>query len=126
VTDQKLTVAEAVAKMVDIRNERRTIAKRDKELTEAWRLLEFDLIARLDEQGMEKASTGVGTATITETILPQVVDWDEFYEYMVETDQLHLLQKRPAAAAFRELLESGEQPKGVEPYTQRSIGLRKA
>jgi hypothetical protein len=126
-TDQQLTTAELVAEMVEIREEKRKIKAREKELNERWRTLELELLIRLDDQGMEKASVkDVGTASINETVLPQVVDWDSFYEYIKENDALFLLQRRPAAAAYRELLESDQTVPGVEPYTQRSIGLRKA
>lgn len=125
-TNQKLTTAEIVKLMVEIRDEKRTLKAREKELNERWRSLEMELLIRLDEQGMEKAATKDGTASITETILPQVVDWDAFNAHILENDALFLLQRRPAAAAYRELLESGEVVPGVEPYTQRSIGLRKA
>ena len=124
-TDQTLTTKQLVARMVEVRDERRTISTRDKELIEAWRSLETELLVRLDEQGVEKASTEDGTASINEVVLPQVGDWDEFYKYMVDNDSLYLLQKRPAAAAFRELNESGVVIPGVVPYIQRSIGLRK-
>jgi hypothetical protein len=125
-SDQPLTTAQIVAKMVAIRDEKRKIEERKKELNEEWRSLEFELLVRLDEQGMEKASTKDGTASINETILPQVVDWDAFYEHILEERAMHLLQRRPAAAAYRELLEAGEVVPGIEPYTQRTIGLRKA
>lgn len=122
---QPLTTAEIVKKMVDIRDERRKISARDKELIDEFRPLEMELIVRLDEQGMEKASTKDGTASINETVLPQVVDWDEFYEWIKENDAFYMLQKRPAAAAFREHLDSGEEIAGVVAYTKREIGLRK-
>lgn len=122
---QPPTTAEIVAQMVEYREERRRIGARDKELIDLVGSLELELLIRLDEQGMEKVSTAAGTATINETVLPQVIDWDEFYAYMVENDALYLLQKRPAAAAFREMQESGQSVPGVEPYTKRTIGLRK-
>jgi hypothetical protein len=37
---------------------------------------------------------------------------------------LHLLQRRPATAAFRELQEAGEAVPGLEPFTKRAISLR--
>ena len=123
--DKPLTTADIVQKMVDIRDERRSISKRDKELIEEWRSLELEMLTRLDEQGMEKASTKEGTASINETILPNVVDWDALFAHIKECDAFFLLQRRPAAAAFRELLASGEEVPGIEPYTQRTIGLRK-
>ena len=122
---QPLTTAEIVARMVAIRDERRKISSHDKELIEEYRPLEMELIVRLDEQGMEKASTAAGTASINETVLPQVVDWDEFYEWIKETDSFYMLQKRPAAAAYRELQDSGQEVAGIVPFTKREIGLRK-
>jgi hypothetical protein len=122
---QPLTTAQIVQRMVEIRDERRKIGAVDKELIDEYKPLELELIIRLDEQGMEKASTSHGTASITETVLPQVVDWDAFYEWIKENDAFYMLQKRPAAAAYRELQDSGEEVAGLVPYTQRSIGLRK-
>lgn len=124
-TDQPLTTAEIVSQMVEIRDEKRKIKAREKELNESWRSLELELLIRLDDQGMEKASTKDGTASINEVVLPQVVDWDAFNQHILDNEALYLLQRRPAAAAYREHLESGDTIPGVEPYTQRSIGLRK-
>lgn len=121
----QLTTSDIIAKMAEVRDERRRISTRDKELVAEWRNLEMELLTRLDEQGMLKASTGDGTASITETVLPQVVDWDAVYAHIQETGDFYLLQKRPAAAAFRELHQSGEVIPGIEAYTKREISLRK-
>lgn len=122
---QQVTTGNIVKRMIEVRDERRTIASRDKDLIVEWKSLESELILRLDDQGMESAKTAAGTASISETILPNVVDWDAFYTYMKEEDALHLLQRRPSAAAFRELNDSGMTIPGVDAYTQRTIGLRK-
>lgn len=122
---QPLTMADIINQMKAVREERRELSARDKELVADWRALEAELMHQLDEQGMTKASSIVGTATITETILPNVVDWDAFYGYIKEEDAFHLLQRSPTAAAFREMNSSGQQVPGVEPYTQRKISLRK-
>lgn len=124
--NKEVTTADLIARLVDIREEKRKIKAREKELNEEWRSLELEALIRLDDQGMDKASTKRGTISIGENILPQVVDWDAFGEHIIQNDALFLLQRRPAAAAYRELLESGEAVPGVEPYTQRSINLRKA
>lgn len=121
-----VTTSVIIAKLVEVRDEKRRLKEREKELIEEWRSLEMELLVRLDEQGMKKASTDDGTASITEVIVPQVVDWDAVYEHIKETGDFYLLQKRPAAAAFRELNDSGEVIPGMEPYTKRSISLRKS
>ena len=125
-TSPQLTTSDIIAKLVAVRDERRSIGEREKELTEAWRSLEMELLVRLDQQGVKKASTDDGTASITEVVLPSVVDWDAVYEHIKESGDFYLLQKRPAAAAFRELNDSGIIIPGMEPYTKRSISLRKA
>jgi len=125
-SETPLSTGDIIARMVDVRDERRRISSRDKELIEDWRSLEMELLLRLDDQGMKKASTDAGTASITEQILPQVVDWDALYAHIHENEAYFLLQRRPAAAAFRELNASGEVIPGIEPFTQRTISLRKA
>ena len=117
--------SDIIDKMVACRDERRRISERDKELIQDWKSLQLELITRLDEQGMKKATVDSGTASITETILPQVTDWDKLHEHIKETDSFFLLQRRPAAAAFRELHASGEEIPGMEAFTQRTISLRK-
>lgn len=111
--------------LVTCRDERRRIADRDKELISVWKTLEEELLNRLDEQGMLQGKTAAGTASITETIVPNVVDWDALQEHIQETGDFHLLQKRPAAAAFRELHASGEVIPGMEAFNKRTISLRK-
>jgi hypothetical protein len=123
--EQTITTADLIQKLVDIREEKRRIKAREKELNEQWRSLELEALVRLDEQGMDKASSKTGTISIGENVLPQVVDWDQFGQHILDNEALYLLQRRPAAAAYRELLASGEEIPGVEPYTQRSINLRK-
>ena len=111
--------------LVTCRDERRRIADRDKELVSVWKTLEEELLNRLDEQGMLQGKSVAGTATITETIVPNVVDWDALQDHIKETGDFHLLQKRPAAAAFRELHASGEEIPGMEAFNKRTISLRK-
>ena len=123
-TSPPLTTSAIIAKLVECRDEKRRIKEREKELIEEWRTLEMELLVRLDEQGMKKASTNDGTASVTEVVLPQVVDWEAVYAHIQETGDFYLLQKRPAAAAFRELNDSGEAIPGIEAYTKRSISLR--
>ena len=125
-TSPQKPTSDIIAALVAVRDERRDIGTRDKELVEKWRSLEMELITRLDEQGMLKASTVTGTASITETVVPQVVDWEAVYEHIKETGDFYLLQKRPAAAAFRELQASGIEIPGMEPYTKKTISLRKS
>lgn len=122
---QGLSTGDIVRRMREVRDERRRISERDKELVDEWRKLELELLTRLDEQGQDMARVkDVGTATITEKTLPQVVDWDEFYDYIKDQDALYLLQRRISTSAWNELMNSGIDVPGVTPYVQRQISLR--
>ena len=124
-TSPQVPTSAIIAQLVEVRDEKRRLRERTEELTDQWRTLEMELMRRLDEQGMLKASTKSATASVTEVIVPQVVDWDALHDHIKDTGQFYLLQKRPAAAAFREVNASGEVIPGMEPYTKRSISLRK-
>ena len=108
-----------------IREERRRLKRLDSELSQSWSDLEALLINQLDAQGVNKASTDAGTATVNETVLPKVEDWDALYAHLKETDSLYLLQKRVSSAAFREQHEAGLTVPGISPFVNRQIALRK-
>ena len=120
-----LTSEEYVSGLTAIRNERKKLDDRKKELVAEWRDLESGLLALLDSQGAKSVGTGTGTATITENILPTIKDWDVLTAYIIQNDATHLLQRRVSSAAFRELQLAGVDIPGVEPYTQRQISLRR-
>lgn len=131
------TIAQLMSRLFEIREERKQLALRDKELVEEWEGIEGVLLAKLDEQGSVRISSKDGTASIGKQVLPLVEDWDAFYGYIKENDAFHLLQRRPATNAYRELLEAdsaahqGEEDSdrppvvpGVRPIEKRSINLR--
>ncbi len=114
-----------IERMVAIREERRRLKRLDSELSQSWSDLEALLINQLDAQGVNKTSTDAGTATVNETVLPKVEDWDALYAHLKKTDSLYFLQKRVSSAAFREQHEAGLTVPGIAPFVQRSISLRK-
>ena len=121
----KRTPGELMDLMTVIRDERRYLAEKDSLLHDQWRALEAELLLLLDEQGMKRASNDNVTATVTVESVPNVQDWDEFLEFCRESDSMHLLQRRVATRAWRELLQADMPVPGVEPYSQRKISLRK-
>jgi hypothetical protein len=100
--------------MFEIRAERKKLADRDKELVAEWESLEAILLGRLEEQGSVRVSSKQGTASIGTQVLPIVEDWDEYWAYMRDNDAPHLLQRRPAVNAYRELLEVALKEAGID------------
>lgn len=118
------TLGAIIDRMTVLRDERRVIAARDKELVESYELLEKQLIALFKEQGTEAGSSKIATATMSTTPIPVVEDWDAYYAYMRENDALYLLQRRAAVGALNELKDAGVVPPGVRFIDKDSISLR--
>lgn len=121
----QLTPGEIIAEMLEIRNEKTNIKKREKLLTESWRELEAKLMKIGKDLGMKRMASDVATATITEETLPMILDWDEVHKYIIENDACHVLQRRLSTAVYRELAAAGIEIPGTEPYIKESISLRK-
>lgn len=111
--------------MFQLREQKRAINADLKDIDEQYKGLEQQLIDSLDKDDLQQTRSANATATISETTVPSVSDWDAFYDYVRENDALHLLERRVAAAPWRELVESDEPVPGTEPFTKRSINLRR-
>lgn len=132
-----LTVSEIMAKLFKIRRIRKRISDRDSVMVAEWERLEEILLGKMSEQGSVRVSSKLGTASISEQTLPIVEDWDAFYDWLWENRAFHLLQRRVAVGAYRELIdadkaahsgeEEAERPPvvpGTRPITKKSINLR--
>ena len=82
-TQETFSTGVIVERLVAIREERRRLKRLDSELSQSWRDLEALLINQMDAQGVTKASTDAGTATVSETGLHKVEDWDGLYAHPV-------------------------------------------
>ena len=124
-TKQPQTTGEIIARMFEIRKERKEISTKDKQLIAEWERWEEAIKSKLKEQGDDviSISSTLGTATLTSTEVPSVDDWDAFYDWIWETRSFHLLQRRVAANAFRELHEAGQAIPGVRAVDKKDISL---
>ena len=111
--------------MFDLREKKKELEARVKDINEQMTLLEAELMNKLDD---EKQTMGRGlsaSASITNTEIPMVEDWEEFGQYLIDNDALYLLQRRVAVRAFRELKDAGEVIPGTTTFPKRAISLRK-
>lgn len=114
-----------IDEMYKLREEMQGYTSKAKKLKEQMDLLESAIINRLDIDETTMSRGKAASAILTETVVPKIDDWDEFYNYIQENEAFHLLQRRPATTACRETLEAGEQIAGVSTFTKRAISLRK-
>lgn len=115
-------IKDLVAKKAKLTKANTVVDKLKKEVAEST----DRLMAAMDAVGTLTAATRVKTATINETELANVKDWDKYHAWLRKQNRLYMLERRPAQAAFREYLENSrghKPPPGVEVFKKRTISL---
>ncbi len=123
----KQTIGDLIDNLFELREDIRAQNKIIDGLKGEKAEIEAQLMERLDAQGIDKSAGEVATVSISENIVPNVEDWDSFYKFISRYKRFDLLERRAAAAPFRELLEDrrGKPIPGVQSYPKRTLNLRK-
>lgn len=111
--------------LIKLRNQKREAEAVVKDLEEKFNAMMADVQAALESAGLEKASGTLGTASIKKSVVPSVQDWDKFYAFIKKGNLFHLLERRAAAAAYREQLElrKNKPIPGVVSFEKTTVGL---
>ena len=119
------TIGSLIDKMKKIAVERSELSAKDKALSEEQKLLEAQIIEAMDAQETRVAEGKIAKASIVEAEEPQNNDWDAFIKWARKTNNLHLIQRRISAPAWREIraLKKAEVP-GIGVFLMRSLNLR--
>jgi hypothetical protein len=127
------TIGSLIDKLFGVREKRRALAKEDEALAKEVEQLTADILAQLDAQGMDKASSKKATASISHVTVANVTDWDKFHAFVKKTGFFHLLQRRVSDPSYREVVEIASTDKkmakalaeaGVEPFVKTNLNLR--
>jgi len=106
------------------REEIRELDAKRKKLVAERTALESSIIERLDDDGVSSAKGVKASVSISENVVPVVDSWEAFYDYIIETKQPYLLERRPSVSSFRELLDSGVAVPGLQPFKKRTLNIR--
>lgn len=93
-------------------------------LKEEGKLLEGELQLAAEAQGLSRGGGKTSTWTLEPVVVPQATDWPAFYAYMAKKKYFHLLQRRPAVKACRELWERGITIPGMDKYTSTRVTVK--
>jgi len=85
--------------------------------------VEMELLTQLTDQSMSHAKFEIGSVSITESIVPSVKDWSIVHNYLRETNQLYLLERRVSVTGFRDHLKTFGAVPGIEPFTKRAVSI---
>ena len=119
------SIGEEIDRLFDIREKIREAEDQAKAHRAVFDAMQANLLQRLKDEGMLKATGSKASISISEAIVPQVENWDEFYRYIGRNKAFHLLERRPSAGAYRELMTQRKKPlPGVVPFTKQTLSLR--
>ena len=121
-----MTLGDQIAHHEELRNEKRRLNERLKELDGDLRDSESQVLDALDTAGLEHAKIDGVSVSISEQTMPNVNDWDALYEFIKEHDAFYMLQRRVSTGPYREMLQMEQPVPGVEPYVQRKVNMRSA
>tara|TARA_R100000808_G_scaffold23123_1_gene50911 strand:- start:14244 stop:14615 length:372 start_codon:yes stop_codon:yes gene_type:complete len=86
--------------------------------------LEAQLIAKMEDQGIDRTGNDRCSVSLKTETVPTVEDWDEVYKHILSTEQFELLHRRMSASAYRELLSLDMELPGVKPTDVVRINYR--
>ena len=75
--------------------------------------------------GVKSAQTQYGTLGLSSTKVATIDDWETFTEFVTENNAFHLLERRPAQAGCRELMQDGETIPGIKPFIKTKLTFRR-
>lgn len=119
-------LSELSSQLFEAKERRNELNEDMKDINDRIRELEHSIWQMMHDADLLKFTTPQGTIYISPQVVPRVVDWEQFYLYIEETKALHMLEKRPSRAAFRELYEAHKAVPGVEAVEFDEVRTRKS
>ena len=118
------TIDELIDRKKSIKSQMEKLNSELKGLREQVNDIDFELLKKLDAEGLKKTANEVASVSIKEETVPDVHDWDALYAHIISTGDFSLIQRRVSSTAYRELLKLGENVPGLQPRDIRRINFR--
>lgn len=124
-----LTLGAAADKLWQLREDKRALDKKVKELEAEIAALTEETFGMLEAQDSRKAEGKRASISVNYTTVANTTDWESFMKWVVAGKRgdkyayTHLVQKRVSDPAYRELRERGLVIPGLEDFTKRSLSI---
>ena len=126
-----LTLGQAADKIYDLREKKREIDAELKAVETEITALTETIFGLLEEQDTRKAEGKRASISVNYAINPSTKNWDDTAKFIINGKRgdryayAHLLYKRIAAPAYRELRSLGVVIPGQEDFTNRTLSITK-
>lgn len=118
-----LPTGSLIDKLHALREKKRALEAQVAVIEAEYSGIEEQLIAKLESDGIEKATGKSATASLSKTVECTIVDFEALEAWVYRTKNLSLFQRRVSAPVYRELLEKGKVP-GTESFNRTKLNLR--
>lgn len=120
------TSGELIQEYANLKKQKAELEEQAKDIGNQISAIEFKLIPMMEDQDVDKLSTGAGTVTLKVEMYPQVSDMSMLLAWAVENDRPDIVQKRVGVTAFKEYFEEeNEYPAGITTFEKKYISFRK-
>ena len=118
-----MTIGQKIDKLEALRVKQRAAATIHDAIKKDYDALAAEIMAELAANDSPKAGTKKATVGLKETVVANIVDFDEAFKYAAKKGYSHLFQRRISDPAYRELLalSKGKGVPGLEPFTRLSL-----
>lgn len=106
-----------------LREEKRALEKKIKEIEAVYHAAEEQLMARFDAEGVTASRGKAASCSVSVSVSGNVTDWDAFNAFVKKKGYFHLYFKRLSDPALRELWEQGKSIPGVVPFNKRRLNV---
>jgi len=123
----KITVGSLIDQLHNIRNQKRDLAVREKELNADYEAVETQLMDLMDAEGCIKATGKTASASVTTTRNFSFIKeggFEAFFAYANKIKRPDPVQRRISVPAVRELWSMKGAVPGLTPFEEKKIGLR--
>lgn len=122
--EKQQTMDQLLTELTEVRTNLKTLQEKERGFKSQKMELEAKIVSTLKEQGIDRVGNDGCTLSIKQELVPTVEDWDQVYQYLLQTKQFELIQKRMSATAFRELLQMGMHVPGVKATELTRVNFR--
>jgi hypothetical protein len=121
---EELNINQLIEKRAENKYEMDQLNAQLKELRETQNHLDVLLLKKMDAEGLSRTANTQASVSINEDTVPDVTDWEELYQYVTDTKDFSLIQRRVSSTAYKELLKLGEAVPGLQPRVVRRINFK--
>lgn len=121
---EQMNINDLIEKRAQLKAQQDTLNKELKELRAAQDEIDVQLLKKMDAEGLSRTANQIASVSINEDTVPEVTDWDQVYDHVIQTGDFSLMHRRISSTAYKELLKLGQGVPGLAPRIVRKINFR--